>query len=81
MGLILRRSDASAVTIAAVECPSVQFDSLDVRALLERVDSTKTEMEELRQHDERHARCPGVSLRRHAPRCAGPCRREEGRHR
>ena len=52
VGLLHRRSDALTVTFAAVDLanlPPVSFDSLDVCALLARVDSTKAEMDLLKQ--------------------------------
>ena len=48
VGLLHRRSDALTVSFAAVDLanlPPVSSDSLDVCALLARVDSTKAEMD------------------------------------
>ena len=52
VGLLHRRSDALTVTFAAVDLanlPPVSFDSLDACALLARVDSTKAEMDPMKQ--------------------------------
>ena len=52
VGLLHRRSDALTVTFAAVDfsnLPPVSFDSLDVCALLAKADSTKAEMDLMKQ--------------------------------
>ena len=52
VGLLHRRSDALTVTFAAVDLsnlPPVSFASLDVCALLARADSTKAEMDLMKQ--------------------------------
>ena len=52
VGLLHRRSDALTVSFAAVDLanlPPVSFDSLDVCALLAMVDSTKAEMDLMKQ--------------------------------